>query len=339
MDRFACFIGRRWLWIVVLLWVSVGAWAASYTVSTVPNVRLVDRRAFVSNPDGLLSAADVERINQQLGVLSDSLGVEVAVVAIEGIADAEPRAFANELFEAWGIGKRGVDNGLLILLVTEVSQRAVVFETGYGLEGVLPDAVCKRIQVRDMMPALRAGDYGAGMVAGVAAVCDQLYQAGVPQGAGASTGGWPVGAVVLGCLLLFIVAVVVIAYVCIKSDQPCCPHCGKRGFRFAGEKVVRQATTTDAGLRVKRWRCTHCDYVHQVEDVIPKRSPAGRVVVCPPPRKPLLRVVHEPIVADDELDEDWPIGGSVGQCTSSDHPVGGAWGGGRSGGGGAYTRF
>ena len=121
--------------------------AADYTIETIPNVRLSDRYNHVSNPDAIIRPDDVARINRLLQTVEDSLGIEVAVVAVESIGENDARMFATDLFQHWGLGKKGEDNGLLIQLVT--GQRAVVFETGYGLEGVLPDAICYRLQQPD----------------------------------------------------------------------------------------------------------------------------------------------------------------------------------------------
>lgn len=125
--------------------------AASYTVETVPNAHVSDRSNRVSNPDGIILPEDVATINQMLQLVEDSLSIEVAVVAIESIGDNDARMFATDLFKHWGIGKKGEDNGLLILLVTDPAQRAVVFETGYGIEGILPDAICYRLQQNYMI--------------------------------------------------------------------------------------------------------------------------------------------------------------------------------------------
>ena len=80
----------------------VPLWAATdYTVQTIPNVRLSDRSNHVSNPDGILSQPDVTRINQWLNLLEDSLGIEVAVVAVERIGDNDAREFATEAHETY----------------------------------------------------------------------------------------------------------------------------------------------------------------------------------------------------------------------------------------------
>lgn len=90
-------------------------------------------------------------IDSILSRLEDSTNAQVAVVALQSIGDALPKDFANALFKKWGIGYAGKDNGLLILFVFD--QRRVEFETGYGLEGLLPDATCGIIQREKMLPA------------------------------------------------------------------------------------------------------------------------------------------------------------------------------------------
>ena len=73
---------------------------------------------------------------------------------------------------AWKVGKKSKDNGLVILLVED--QRTIRFITGYGLEGDLPDAICKRIQVKKMNPFFRNNNWDGGMVSGIQAVCARL---------------------------------------------------------------------------------------------------------------------------------------------------------------------
>lgn len=148
--------------------------AESYKVETVPNIRLTDRYNHVSNPDGIISPEDVAQINRLLNGLEDSLSIEVAVVALTSIGDEDISTFANELFKHWGIGKKGEDNGLLMLLVTD--QRLIKFETGYGLEGIFPDAISYRIQQQYMIPDLKANKFSAGMLKGVEGVTDYFLR-------------------------------------------------------------------------------------------------------------------------------------------------------------------
>ena len=151
-----------------------GRAAVAYEVTTIPNVHVTDRNSYVSNPDGIISPEDAALMNAMAADLQKTMGIEMAVVAVESIGDNEPRMFATDLFKQWGLGQKGKDNGLLILLVTDPAKRAVVFETGYGLEGVLPDVICYRLQQRYMIPELKNGEYSRGMLRGVGAVREYL---------------------------------------------------------------------------------------------------------------------------------------------------------------------
>lgn len=138
--------------------------AIEYTVDKVPNVHLDDGRRFVSNPDGILSAETVNTLDQMLFSLQEANTSEVAVGALQSIGDNDIDDFATDLFTRWGIGKQN-DNGLLVLLVLD--QRRITFRTGYGIEGILPDAICKRIQTQYVIPQFKQGDYDKGILDGM----------------------------------------------------------------------------------------------------------------------------------------------------------------------------
>lgn len=143
------------------------------TVDDVPNPKTYDADNWVSDPDHILDSETKNKINDILQQLEDSLTIEVAVVALNSIGEEEPHEFAVTLFNRWGVGKAEDDNGLLILLTRDI--RDITFKTGYGLEGVLPDAICKRIQMETMVPHLRENDWNTGMLEGVKAVAAVLY--------------------------------------------------------------------------------------------------------------------------------------------------------------------
>ena len=88
-------------------------------------------------------------------------GTSVVVATFESIGDSDPADFANRLYEAWGIGKEGQDKGVLILLA--VRERRVRIETGYGIEGILPDGLTGEILDKYVIPYLKKGDYGRGL--------------------------------------------------------------------------------------------------------------------------------------------------------------------------------
>ena len=168
---------------LIALLVALTTWSAAaqtaYRVEDVPNVQLIDYTRFVSDPADSIDAADEAALNQRIGYLRDSLDVEIAVVvlpAIDGDKYGSAREFANELFNTWGIGKKETNRGLLIQLITNEDNREITFEVGYGLEGQLTDGLCKLIQKRRMIPPMKEGRYGEGLLAGVEEVRKVLTQ-------------------------------------------------------------------------------------------------------------------------------------------------------------------
>lgn len=145
-----------------------------YSVEEVPNVRLTNELSYLSDPESVLDPAYVDSINAVLKQIEDSTGVQCAVVVLPAVEGDDLNSFSNDLFNTWGIGNSEEDNGLLIVLLTADGLREIRFETGYGLEEDLPDAMCKRIQTLTMIPYLRTSDYGAGLLAGVRVVSSIL---------------------------------------------------------------------------------------------------------------------------------------------------------------------
>jgi uncharacterized protein len=142
---------------------------AQWTVQTVPNP-INTPNSYVSNPDKTLTAEQVSMIDAMLKQTQDSSKAQVAVVVLQSIGSSVPKNFATELFNFWGLGTKEANNGLLILLVMD--QRRIEFETGYGLEGILPDSKCFQIQQDYMVPRFKEGNYGQGMIDGVAATVE-----------------------------------------------------------------------------------------------------------------------------------------------------------------------
>lgn len=133
-----------------------------FTIETVPNPK--DRgNGFVSDPEGIVDESSVAEMNAIAASIENSSTAEIAVVVLPSIGDQNPKEFSTELFNHWGIGKSGKDNGLLILTVMD--QRRTEFETGYGMEGILPDVVCYRVGMQVLVPFFQQGKYGEGLVA------------------------------------------------------------------------------------------------------------------------------------------------------------------------------
>lgn len=157
-------IWRRMVCLALSIAAIMAVEAAVYTPRGVPDTHRADRRQFVSNPDGILSAQAVDRLNTVMGGMRERLTVEPMVVAVDDIDDPSyANEFATDLFELWGMGKSDKDNGLLVLIVK--NRNEIVIRTGYGLEGALPDISCGRIIREVFAPAARSGDLDGAIVA------------------------------------------------------------------------------------------------------------------------------------------------------------------------------
>ncbi len=159
---------------ILLLFLSNWCFSAEYTVKTIPNPTKTYPYGYVSNPDGILKPESVEQINVLIDSLEKKTTNEIAVVVVNSIGDNEISSFGDALFSEWKMGKAKQDNGALLLFVMD--QRKVTIKTGYGVEGVLPDAICKRIQYESMIPAFKAGNYDAGILAGVQSMVHYMQQ-------------------------------------------------------------------------------------------------------------------------------------------------------------------
>lgn len=141
------------------------AMAATYSVSEIPNVQLQDHTKHFSNPDGIVSPANAARIDSLLLDARRKSSAEIVVVAVDDIDSDDIDTYANDLFNAWGIGKSDKNNGILMLMVKD--KRKAVIRTGYGAEGIMPDILAGRIIYDVMFPRFREGDYDGGMLQGV----------------------------------------------------------------------------------------------------------------------------------------------------------------------------
>ncbi len=111
-------------------------------------------------------AAQIEALCQEL---QQKTGAELAVATFSSIGDEDPDEYANRLFAKWGIGQKGKDNGVLLFLALG-ERKKVRIETGYGVEGILPDITAGRILDNYVIPEFRQGDYSAGLLGGARAI-------------------------------------------------------------------------------------------------------------------------------------------------------------------------
>jgi uncharacterized protein len=121
----------------------------------------------ISNPPKLvndftntLSSQEQNALEQKLVAYNDSTSTQVAIIMITSLGGYPVDDYAIQLAEKWGIGQKGKNNGVLIFVSKE--DRKIFIPTGYGMEGVMPDGLVKRIIENDMKPYFKEGRFYEG---------------------------------------------------------------------------------------------------------------------------------------------------------------------------------
>jgi uncharacterized protein len=117
---------------------------------------------YVNDFAGIFTGEQVSHMREILALVEDNTTAEVVVVTVDTVSPLEPAQYATELFARWGVGKKGEDNGLLILYAKEEGKIWVT--TGYGMEGLLPDSRIGRMLDDYYVPARDAGNVTVGIV-------------------------------------------------------------------------------------------------------------------------------------------------------------------------------
>jgi len=148
-------------------------------------------RGAVNDFAGVMTAGDVARTEALSREVLEKTGVAVVVVTFSSIGDRDIHEYANRLYSSWGIGKRWEDRGVLIVLV--VQERTIWIETGYGVEGVLPDGRVGGILDQNVLPYLKRGEYSRGLAGSVEAISGVLAEEAGVTLTGRPGVGRPVG--------------------------------------------------------------------------------------------------------------------------------------------------
>jgi len=135
-------------------------------------------QGFVNDYAGLLSPAVKAKLEAQLTQLEKDTTAEVAVITIKSLEGDSIEDYASRLFEKWGIGKKGVDNGVLFLVALDDHMMRI--EVGYGLEPIITDGRAGRIRDNDVIPRFKNNDYEGGITAGVNSIEDYIRKNSPP---------------------------------------------------------------------------------------------------------------------------------------------------------------
>ena len=117
----------------------------------------------------VLSPGFESQLERYLIGFNDTTSTQIALVTIKDLCGEEPSFFAFDLGEKWGVGDKSFDNGIVVLFKPKQGnlKGEIFIATGYGLEGVLPDATTKRIVESEMIPNFKNGQIEKGLLEGI----------------------------------------------------------------------------------------------------------------------------------------------------------------------------
>lgn len=146
----------RGLLLILLTFVSLGASA---------DVAVPSLTARVTDLTGSLTSEQVATLEQKLQAFEAEKGSQVAVLMVPTTQPEAIEQYSIRVVEKWKLGRKGADDGALLIIAKD--DRTMRIEVGYGLEGVLTDAMSKRIISDDIVPRFKQGDFYGGVTAGV----------------------------------------------------------------------------------------------------------------------------------------------------------------------------
>lgn len=282
--------------------------AKVYKPADITPVHLQDRDRYTSNPDGILSDQAVARIDAAFRTVEDSTGIQTLVAVVTDIDPDDCFEFAHQLAEKVGVGRSSSNNGLVILLST--GERCIQFATGYGVEGVLPDAICKRVQERYMNAHFANNEWDEGMVAGAEALRDILLKGEYDD----DDDDEDLSAIAVLCVFLGMMLLIIGLVVAVDRKSRKCPNCGKIALKQVGISTISKQNGVKKELLT--FKCSHCGFITSRNRTSYYSTGTGSRGSGP----------H--------------IGGGFGGGGfSGGGHIGGSYGGGHFGGGGAGSRF
>jgi uncharacterized protein len=193
---------HRWLLFAGLLISLAGVVHADVAVPTL--------KARVTDLTGTLTAQQAQQLESQLTTLEQRKGAQVVVLMLPSTQPEDVADYATRVFDQWKIGRKNVDDGVLVVVAKD-DHRAMI-ETGYGLEGAIPDAAASRIIREYMSPKFRVDDFYGGLNDAIGALTKLIDGEPLPpplQGSQRNTGGvahgqdWFTGLVVAWIVLVW----------------------------------------------------------------------------------------------------------------------------------------
>ncbi|MBQ2508375.1 MAG: TPM domain-containing protein [Bacteroidales bacterium] len=166
-------------------------------------------RRLVNDYAGILTAEQTATLEERLVAFDDSTSNQVMVLIVPDLGGDEIAAFTQNVWNAWGVGNKKYNNGVIVVVKPKNSTKGQVrIQTGYGLEGALPDIFCSKIIKNEMIPHFQDNDYYGGIVAAldvILPVCAGEYDEKRYDDSSDGAAG-------IFMLLMFIAVVIVVVY-------------------------------------------------------------------------------------------------------------------------------
>ena len=158
-------------YLVFLLWLVAGFGAGAINSDILPKP---ENEKLVVDVANFLDQATKANLEQKLEDFSNKTSTQIAVVTVPTLNGYDIDDYAVRLLTQWGIGQKGKDNGIVILVKPKTADEKgeVAISVGYGLEGAVPDAVAKRIVEHEIIPEFKKGHYGKGIEKAVNVLID-----------------------------------------------------------------------------------------------------------------------------------------------------------------------
>ena len=118
----------------------------------------------VNDFGALMSQGEIQQLEQKLVAFNDSTSTQITIVTVGTLDGYDIADFAFQLGKKWGIGQKGTNNGVLVVVAKE--ERKTFIATGYGVEEFLPDAICNRIVDNTINPHFKSGNFYRGLDSG-----------------------------------------------------------------------------------------------------------------------------------------------------------------------------
>ncbi|MBS0588243.1 MAG: YgcG family protein [Proteobacteria bacterium] len=151
----------------------ITAWLLTTLLFVFPTATMADAaipplKAHVTDLTATLSASEAAYLEQKLAAFEKIKGSQIAVLIVSSTQPETIEQYSIRVAEAWQLGRKGVDDGILLLIAK--NDRALRIEVGYGLEGAVPDAMAKRIIAEIITPRFKQGHFSGGIDAGIEAI-------------------------------------------------------------------------------------------------------------------------------------------------------------------------